>query len=249
MELNNKSIKPLSVWKSILIGAIIVGIALLCFYFLRPFLEKLGLNEYAAYLISLSLGLIVILIWAVLSYLSEENNRTFKDFLIRVRLNHLIPKWYFWALGLAIIMFLSTVIFSPILSRLISHNIIPLPQDIPDYINPVKQLSIEKVKEQLINQGVIPLIPIVLIINIFSEEIFWRGIILPRQELQHGKNAFWIHGTIWAFTHLFQYWLLIPILIGSIALAYAIQRTKCTWISIVAHLLNNGLPFLIMAIA
>ena len=189
------------------------------------------------------------MIWAVLSYLSEENNRTFKDFLIRVRLNHLIPKWFYWALGLAIIMFISTVIFSPVLSWLISHNIIPLPQDVPDYINPIKQLSIEKVKEQLVNQGVIPLIPIVLIINISSEEIFWRGIILPRQELQHGKNAFWIHGTIWAFTHLFQYWLLIPILIGSIALAYVIQRTKCTWISIVAHLLNNGLPFLIMTIA
>jgi len=248
MEVSNNSIKPISIWKSILIGAIIAGIAMVCFYYLRPFLEKLGLNEYAAYLISLSLGLIVILIWAVLSYLSEENNRTFKDFLIRVRLNRLRPKWFYWALGLAIIMFLSTVIFSPVLSWLISHNIIPLPENVPDYINPTKQLSIAKVKEQLINQGVIPLIPFVLIINILSEEIFWRGIILPRQELQHGRNAFWIHGIIWAFTHLFQYWLLLPILIGSIALAYVIQRTKCTWISIIAHLLNNGLPFLIMAI-
>jgi len=248
MEVSNNSIKPISLWKSILIGAIVAGIAMVCFYYLRPFLEKLGLNEYAAYLISLSLGLIVILIWAVLSYLSEENNRTFKDFLIRVRLNRLRPKWFYWALGLAIIMFLSTVIFSPVLSWLISHNIIPLPENVPDYINPTKQLSIAKVKEQLINQGVIPLIPFVLIINILSEEIFWRGIILPRQELQHGKNAFWIHGIIWALTHLFQYWLLLPILIGSIALAYVIQRTKCTWISIIAHLLNNGLPFLIMAI-
>lgn len=248
MKVSNNSIKPISIWKSILIGAIIAGIAMVCFYYLRPFLEKLGLNEYAAYLISLSLGLIVILIWAVLSYLSEENNRTFKDFLIRVRLNRLRPKWFYWALGLAIIMFLSTVIFSPVLSWLISHNIIPLPENVPDYINPTKQLSIAKVKEQLINQGVIPLIPFVLIINILSEEIFWRGIILPRQELQHGKNAFWIHGIIWAFTHLFQYWLLLPILIGSISLAYVIQRTRCTWISIIAHLLNNGLPFLIMAI-
>lgn len=220
-----------------------------CFYYLRPLLEKLGLNEYASYLISLSLGLIVILIWAFLSYLTEENNRTFKDFLVRVRLNHLIPKWHYWALGLAILMFLSTVVFSPVLSWLISHNIIPLPQNVPDYINPVQQFSIGKVKEQFINQGVILLIPFVLIINILSEEIFWRGIILPRQELRHGKNAFWIHGIIWAFAHLFQYWLLLPILLGSIALAYVIQRTKCTWISIVAHLLNNGLPFLFMAVA
>jgi len=249
MEVDKSAIKSISLWQSILIGLIIAGVAIICFYFLRPLLEEIGLSEYAAYLISLSCGLIVMLIWSILAYLSEDNKRTFKDFLTRTRLDHLNAKWLYWALGLAVVMFLSTVIFSPILSWLISHSIIPLPESIPDYINPLKQLSIVKVKEQLISQGVIPLIPIVLIINIFSEEIFWRGIILPRQELQHGKNAFWIHGIIWAFTHLFQYWLLLPILIGSIALAYVIQRTKCTWISIIAHLLNNGIPFLIMAMA
>jgi membrane protease YdiL (CAAX protease family) len=144
-------------------------------------------------------------------------------------------------------MLISTVVFSPIISKLISKGIIPLPEDLPDYINPIKQLSISNIKAQLISQGVVLLIPVALILNILSEEIFWRGIILPRQELQHGKNAFWIHGVIWAFTHLFQYWLIIPILIGSVALAYVIQRTKCTWISILAHLLNNGIPFIIMA--
>jgi len=249
MEASQNSVKPISIGMSILIGVIIAGIGMVCFYYLRPLLEKSGLSEYQAYFISLSIGLIVILMWAVLLYLSEGKNRTFKDFLIRVRLNHFKPNWFYWALALAIIMFLSTVIFSPILSALISDNVIPLPNDIPDYLNPVRQQTIVKVKEQLINQGVIPLIPVVLIINILGEEIFWRGIILPRQELRHGKNAFWIHGIIWAFTHLFQYWFLLPILIGSIALAYIIQRTKCTWISIVAHLLNNGFPFLIMAIA
>jgi len=248
MNRSEEAIKPIPLWQSILIGVIIAGIVMICFYYLRPLLEKAGFSEYASYLISLSLGLVVMFIWAVISYLSEENNKTFIDFLIRVRLNGLKSKWLYWALALAVIMFLSTVIFSPILSWLISNNIIPIPRDIPDYINPTKQLSIAKVKEQLVSQGVIPLIPIVLIINIFSEEIFWRGIILPRQELQHGKNTFWIHGIIWAFTHLFQYWLLLPILIGSIALAYVIQRTKCTWIGIVAHALNNGIPFILMTL-
>lgn len=146
MNRSEEAVKPMPLCQSILIGVIIAGVAMICFYYLRPLLEKAGFREYAAYLISLSLGLIVMLIWAVLSYLSGENNRALKDFLIRVRLDHLKSKWLYWALALGVIMFLSTVIFSPILSWLISHNIIPLPHDIPDYINPIKQLSIAKVK-------------------------------------------------------------------------------------------------------
>ena len=247
MNFAKRELKPIPIWQSILIGIIITFLLLILFYILRPVLEKAGLSQYAAYLLSLSCCSIVLIIWSVLAFLSEENPRKFKDFLKRTRFNHLPSKWLYWAIGLGILMLISTLVFSPIISKLISKGIIPLPEDLPDYINPIKQLSISNVKAQLISQGVVLLIPVALILNIVSEEIFWRGIILPRQELQHGKNAFWIHGVIWAFTHLFQYWLIIPILIGSVALAYVIQRTKCTWISILAHLLNNGIPFIIMA--
>ena len=246
--MTNSSIKSIPIWQSILFGVIISSLGIISFYILRPFLEKSGFTEYAAYLFSISVVFIIMLVWSILAYFSEDNDRSFKDFVKRVRLDGLPSKWFFWTIGLTVIMFLSLIIFSPILSKLISHNMIPFPENVPDFINPTKQLSIIKVREQLISQGVIAIIPVILILNIFSEEIFWRGIILPRQELTHGKNAFWIHSIIWAFTHLFQFWLLFPIFIGSVALSYIVQKTKSTWISIIAHLLNNSTPFLIMAI-
>jgi membrane protease YdiL (CAAX protease family) len=143
-------------------------------------------------------------------------------------------------------MFSSTLIFSPLISRAILGGFLPIPQGIPDYVNPLKQLSIAQVKAQLVAQGAVPLIPIVLLLNIFGEEIFWRGMVFPRQELRHGRRTFLIHGAIWAFSHLFQYWLLLPILISSVALAYVYQRTRNTWAGILAHMLNNALPFVIM---
>lgn len=246
MNTREDAITPIPIWESVLMGMVMAGFGVISFYYLRPQLEKAGLNEYAAYLFSLSGVFVVMLIWSLLALLREGNTITFEHFLRRIRLNRLSAKWWAWSIGLGIIMFLSTVIFSPLLAQLISRGIIPLPQGIPDYINPLKQQSLAEVKAQLVSQGVIPIIPVILVLNILSEEIFWRGIVLPRQELRHGKNAFWIHGAIWAFAHLFQYWLLVPILIGSIALAYVIQRTKCTWIGIIAHALNNGIPFIIM---
>lgn len=241
-----QAVKPMPVWESVLIGAIVAGLGIICFYYIRPELEQAGLSEYAAYLLSLSIVFVVLLIWSLAAFFLEGNPRTFAGFLQRTRLNHLAPRWLAWSVGLGLVMFLSTIIFSPIMAKLISNGFIPLPAGIPDYINPLEQLSISAVKAQLMAQGVLPFIPIVLILNIFGEEIFWRGMVLPRQELRHGRNTFWMHGVIWALTHLFQYWLMIPIIIGSIALAYVVQRTKSTWISIFAHVLNNALPFIIM---
>lgn len=244
----NDRFKPMAAGESVLILAVIGLLGLLCFYGLRPYLERLGWNEYTAYLISLSSVFLVMLAWSVLAFLLEGNERTWAAFLSRTRIKRLSPRVVAWSTGLGLVMFASTLIFSPLISGAVSGGVLPIPAGIPDYINPVKQLSIAQVKVQLVAQGVLPLIPIVLLLNILAEEIFWRGMIFPRQELVYGQRTFLVHGLIWAFSHLFQYWLLPPILVSSVALAYVYQRTGNTWTGILAHLLNNALPFVLMIV-
>ncbi len=243
---NNPKIRPMSLGKSLFIFALITLLMIFCFYIVRPFFESLGLKEYPAYLLSLSIVGIVMLAWTFLALFREGNLKNGEAFRNRLRLNTITTGVLGWSIGLGLLMFLSTVVFSPLISKLISNGALPIPDSIPDYINPVKQLSISQIKAQLVSQGVVFLIPIVLILNIFGEEFFWRGYVFPRQELTHGKATFLIHGLIWGFTHLFQYWLILPILLGSLALSYLIQRKKNTWIGILAHMLNNVLPFGIM---
>lgn len=238
--------KPMAIWESMLILVVISLLGLLCFYVIRPYLEQVGWDEYPAYLGSLSIVFLVMLAWSAVAFLREGNERTWEALLRRTRMNRISPGMLVWSVGLGLLMFASTLIFSPLISRAISGGFLPIPQGIPDYINPLKQLSIAQVKAQLIAQGVVPLIPITLLLNIFGEEIFWRGMIFPRQQLRHGDRAFLIHGVIWAFSHLFQYWLMLPILVSSVALSYVYQRTRNTWAGILAHLLNNALPFVIM---
>jgi len=243
---SNNRVKPMAAGESILILAVIGLLGLLCFYGLRPYLEHKGWNSYPAYLSSLSVVFVVMLAWSLLAFLLEGNERTWEGFLRRTHLRRVSWRVLAWSLGLGLVMFASTLILSPLIARAVSGGLLPLPAGIPDYINPVEQLSIAQVKARLVAHGVLPLIPIVLVLNILAEEVFWRGMIFPRQELVYGKRTFLIHGTIWAFSHLFQYWLLPPILVGSVALAYVYQRTGNTWTGILAHLLNNGLPFVLM---
>jgi len=239
-------IRPMHVGESIAISVAVVLLGLACFYGLRPCLERAGWASYPAYLASLSVVFIVMLAWSVLAFLAEGQPRTVRAFLQRNRLPPIGSRVVLWGLGLGILMFLLTAVFSPLLSRAISAGLLPLPAGIPDYLNPSKQQSLALLRHQMVDQGILPWIPIVLAANIASEELFWRGMIFPRQELVHGGRTYIVHGLLWAFSHLFQYWMLPPILIGSLALAWTVQHTRSTWVGVVAHLANNGLPFLLM---
>ncbi len=243
---SNSNIRPMPTSESLLYFIAITLLMIFCFYVARPFLESSGMNEYGAYLVSLSFVGIVMLVWTFTALFLEGNLSAWETFSNRLRLKSITPGLVGWSIGLGILMFLSTLVFSPWISMLISNGLMPIPAQIPDYINPLQQLSISQIKAQMTAQGVLHFIPLVLIINILGEELFWRGYVFPRQELRNGKTTFLIHGLLWAFTHLFQYWLIFPILVGSIALSYLVQRTKNTWIGILAHMLNNGLPFIIM---
>ncbi|HKZ70997.1 MAG TPA: CPBP family intramembrane glutamic endopeptidase, partial [Anaerolineales bacterium] len=87
-----------------------------------------------------------------------------------------------------------------------------------------------------------------LVIATLGEEFWWRGYILPRQELVHGKRTWIVHGLMWAAFHLFAPWNLIAILPGCLALSYVAQRLKNTWPAVIAHGLANGLLVLIVVV-
>ena len=75
--------------------------------------------------------------------------------------------------------------------------------------------------------------------NILGEEFWWRGFMLPRQELTHGRYTWIVHGVLWAVNHLFQKWTLPVLLITALIYAYGVQKCKNTWITVIVHGLLN----------
>ena len=85
------------------------------------------------------------------------------------------------------------------------------------------------------------------VLNIGGEELWWRGYVLPRQELAFGKMTWAVHGIFWSAFHLFMQptlWETVRMAISGVALAYVAQRTKNTLPGIVGHSFGN-LPFLL----
>ena len=72
----------------------------------------------------------------------------------------------------------------------------------------------------------------------------WGGILVSRldaarQELAFGKYAWLVNGLMFNFQHIYMPWNLIAMLPGALFVAYAVQRQKKTWMSIIFHGLVN----------
>ena len=88
---------------------------------------------------------------------------------------------------------------------------------------------------------------VILVFNIGGEELWWRGYVLPRQQLAFGRVTWVIHGSLWSVFHLFMQptlWDTVRMAVTGVALAFVAQRTQSTWPGIVGHAFGNLAFFL-----
>ena len=244
-------------WKSLLYFGIPVVIVLILVYAVMPFFDEQGLPIFYNYfLVYATLPMLVMIATAFIAYKLEGHPLSGLEIRKRFRLNKMGRKSWLWTFGLMAFMLLTAGLLSPTASWLaFSLHLVP-PESWPAELNPLKSSGPD--------MGTIPTnflgIPLAgqwwvfmflltsLVIATFGEELWWRGIILPRQELTHGKGTWIIHGLLWTLFHIFTPWNLITLLPGCLALAYVAQRLKNTWPGIIAHGLTNGLPVLTMVL-
>jgi membrane protease YdiL (CAAX protease family) len=87
------------------------------------------------------------------------------------------------------------------------------------------------------------------VLNIMGEEIMWRGVVLPRQEVRFGRYAGLVHAGGWTIFHLAFGWVMLFILAPILLiLPYAAQRTGNTWVAVLIHACVNGPAFLVVAL-
>lgn len=250
MNRTDQVLKPMLLWESLLLFGIFTILGLLAFYLLRPFLAGRGVSGMLAYLLSLAAPLSMMLITSLVAYRLEGNPWNWEAFSERFRLRRLSSKGWLLGVGVGIFMLVSSSLLTLPLPTLLQSAVLTLPSDLPPMLDPIAQQSLDTMRTQLSGQGIafVVIAPIVLLINIFGEEFLWRGYVLPRQELTHGKYTWIVQGILWTFSHLFQWWLLLAILPGVLALCYVAQRQKNTWPGIIAHFINNG-AFMIAILA
>ena len=90
-----------------------------------------------------------------------------------------------------------------------------------------------------------------LVFNIFGEEIYYRGFLLPRMRGVFGKWDWVANGVLFTLKHVYQRWLFPGILIGGLGFAFAFGPLGSLPLAMLFHWVGNFLfqmVFLVMAV-
>lgn len=239
------NIKPMNLFNSILHFGIPAIVMVLGFHVVMPVLIKSGILPFYAYFIGLGIPLAFMIAASLVAYKKEENPMTRSALKNRFRLKRMTGKLWLLTIGAFVLIFILYGITIKLNTKLLIEGIIPMPESLPKWLDTREGASLSAMDEAFGGlSGNLPALiafSVLLVFNIIGEEFWWRGYILPRQELAFGKRAWIIHGFLWAFFHAFKWWDILPILPLTLILSFIVWRTKNNTIGIILHLLINGI--------
>ena len=223
-----ENIKPMPLWQSLVFFGVPASAAALGQYVLYPFFASLGYSYENAYHFQMLVVFTFLLIAAIVAYIQEGNPLEWSSIKNRFRLHGLDRVSLKWT-GLGIVAQAGLSVVATIVAVWV-YDFLDFTS--PDIFPPGSFVNI-------------PLMVFVLFMNVVCEELWWRGIILPRQELQHGGSAWVVHGVLWASFHAFKWWALPFMLFTTWIIPYISQRTQNNTHGFIIHFVINGLGLLI----
>jgi membrane protease YdiL (CAAX protease family) len=224
-----EQIKPMPFWQSLIFFGIPALAAVVGQYVLWPFFMGVGVSEETAYHYQMLVVFTFLLSAALVAYVIEGNPLDWLSFRRRFRLFRLDRRGWKWTFG-----GLATDILLSLVATVLASQFYNILKFTPPDVSP---------SGPIMN---LPLMAFVLFMNIISEELWWRGYILPRQEKQHGRYTWAIHGVLWAFFHAFKWWAVPFMLFTTWIIPFITQRIGNTTPGIIIHLVINGLGILLM---
>jgi membrane protease YdiL (CAAX protease family) len=239
-----RALKPAGWGESlVLFGVPAAGLAA-AYYLLRPWLERNGVPAITAFVGSLSIPLVLMFASALIAYRLEGHPLTWSAFSERMRFPKPRGKDVLIGLGLFAATVAGYALFSIAATALVKHGILPLPANRSIMDDPNTGFSWALFDRaaggRLHGQWPIALLFLVAyFFNVAGEELWWRGYVLPRQELVFGRHTWIVHGLLWAGFHAYKYWEVLALVPVCLLIAFAAQRLRNNWPGTMVHFLMN----------
>jgi membrane protease YdiL (CAAX protease family) len=183
---------PLPLWQAFLYFGV-PGLTFFLFVWVAiPALTDAGLSEFAAFLWALLVPSALLLLAALVGLRSEGWPLTGSSVRQRFRYRRMTRREWLWTGGAMVLVMLGFGLLTAITTVLIDNGLVPLPADVATVLDPRASSD-----ELLDGYGgvivgrweLVALYFVALFFNIVGEELWWRGYILPRQELAHASHA------------------------------------------------------------
>lgn len=222
------------------------------------FNETFGTPAFYGYFVGVAAPLAGLLLASLIALRLEGHRLTWTAVRRRFRLRAMDRKAWLWTLGTIVTAYALSGVFMALNGRLLASGLISVPSWLPAFLAPVNAQgdanSLFAAYDVAFgglsgNWGILLLYLVLLIFNIVGEEFWWRGYILPRQEVALGRWAWLVHGLFWWGFHAFKWWDLLPILPVTLLISYVAQRTRNTMPGIISHALFNGVALIPLVLA
>lgn len=244
------NLKPMSLGLSLLFFGVPTAIGMVGLYMVLPALNRAGVPLLWNYTISFA-GMFPLLLGAALvAYRLEGHTLSWQGLKRRFRVVGLGKREWLWTAGLLIVYVGGQILLMPTASWLVSVLPLPLPEGLPHVLDPRAARTSIPTKFLGVqlrgNWGMALWYLVILSLNIMGEEFWWRGYVLPRQELVHGRWTWIVHGILWTLFHAPLWWNLISLLPSMLSLSFLASRLKNTTPGIIVHLVMNGLGYVVV---
>lgn len=234
-------LKKMPFWKSLLLFGIPSLYFLIITKYGIPFLARHAIHPALSWFIAGYCIFVPLALGAVLLVKREEKNIDLASLWKRLRINKPTKTDWYWAFGATALILILTglimVLTNFLALRFGFHEL----QTTPPFMR-FKVLQGYERLYLLVWLGM-------FFFNIMGEGMLWQGYILPRQELTHSKQAWFVNALLWMMFHLcFGIDLLILLTPTLLIIPYCTQKTKNTLVGMIPHALLNGPMFIIIAL-
>jgi membrane protease YdiL (CAAX protease family) len=253
-ESRGPALRPMPFWQSLLYFFIPALLSVLAFSFFRSWLHNQGYDPLTSLLAAMTIPLALLFAAALVTYHRVDgyplNWTTFSQ---RMRFPHLTFHQVLWSLGLFAACMLGYGLFSQIGLALVNAGLVALPANLPILVDPRAIFTIATLEQAaggtIVGRwDIVALYLVFFFFNIVGEELWWRGYILPRQELVHGRATWLVHGLLWALFHVYKWWDIIGLLPVCLLISFTAQHLRTNWPGLIAHALFNGLSLVLIIV-
>ena len=244
-------IKPMPFWMSLIFFGVPTAIIGTGFYWGIPLLAERGIPFFWSYNLMMGIPAMLMFIAPFIACRLEGHPLTLVEIKARLRLKPIKGKEWLWTAGLFMVFGAGPFVLG-FANRWLASIFLFIPPDfLPALLDPRANITSGLGNDfwgvpLRGNWWVFWVQLIVLFFNIFGEELWWRGYVLPRQELAHGKRAWMVHGILWLLFHIHQRWNWIGMIPGALLTPFVASRLKNTTPAIIAHWANNGLLLVVI---
>lgn len=222
---------------------------------LLPWMIRQGCSQVLTFFVTFGLPLGALLVAALVAHRLEGRPLTWPSIRDRLRLQKPTAPDWLWIVGLVVLSRFIGKLWGPVAALFSGIHFYTPP---PEFVTVMTGLG-SGTFGGLDMSGrwdlVILAALVLVVIGVAGEELWWRGIILPRQELAFGKWAWLVNAILWDLFHAFNHnnaGSIVAYAAATLPLAFVAQRTRNTWPGIISHGIGNsaivrGMLSLVMA--